>query len=78
VMAIGGFSGEGGNLSLAQFKAYVKAGEIHYYIASGGGMGGGGRGGSSSSILQWVESHYTQQTIGGTTVYNLAAPKSAR
>ena len=35
VMAIGGFSGQGGNLSLAQFEAYVKAGDIHYYIASG-------------------------------------------
>ena len=45
VMAIGGFSGQGGNLSLAQFEAYVKAGDIHYYIASGGGGGGGGGGG---------------------------------
>jgi hypothetical protein len=46
VMAIGGFSGQGGNLTLAQFKAYVKAGDIHYYIASGGGAGGfGGAGG---------------------------------
>jgi hypothetical protein len=77
-MAIGGFSGEGGNLTLARFQADVKAGEIHYYIASGGGMGGGpGHGGSSSSsILRWVESHYTKQTIGGTTVYNLTLPKS--
>ena len=42
VMAIGGFSGQGGNLSLAQFEAYVKAGDIDYYIASaGGGVGGG-------------------------------------
>jgi 4-amino-4-deoxy-L-arabinose transferase-like glycosyltransferase len=40
VMAIGGFSNQGGNLSLAQFEAYVKAGDIHYYIASAGGMGG--------------------------------------
>ncbi len=44
VMAIGGFSGQGGNLSLAQFEAYVKAGDIHYYIASGGGSAGGGGG----------------------------------
>ena len=42
VMAIGGFSNEGGNLTLAQFKQYVSRGEIHYYIASTGGMGGGG------------------------------------
>ena len=42
VMAIGGFSGEGGQLTLAQFESYVKAGDIHYYIASGGGGGPGG------------------------------------
>ncbi|HTU29948.1 MAG TPA: glycosyltransferase family 39 protein [Solirubrobacteraceae bacterium] len=77
VMAIGGFSGEGGNLTLARFQSYVKAGQIHYYIASGGGMGGGpGRGGASSSIQRWVASHYTKQTIGGTTVYNLTLPKA--
>ena len=40
-MAIGGFSGQGGNLSLAQFEAYVKAGDIHYYVASEGGGGAG-------------------------------------
>jgi 4-amino-4-deoxy-L-arabinose transferase-like glycosyltransferase len=45
VMAIGGFSNEGGHLSLAQFEKYVKAGDIHYYIASSGGPGGGGFGG---------------------------------
>jgi 4-amino-4-deoxy-L-arabinose transferase-like glycosyltransferase len=50
VMAIGGFNGEGGHLSLAQFKRYVAAGEIHYYIGSTGlgGLGaGGGRPGSA-------------------------------
>ena len=52
VMAIGGFNNEGGDLTLAQFKAYVAKGEIHYYIASsgmggaGGGFPGGGGGGS--------------------------------
>jgi 4-amino-4-deoxy-L-arabinose transferase-like glycosyltransferase len=42
VMAIGGFDNEGGNLTLAQFKADVAKGEIHYYIAGGTGGGGGG------------------------------------
>src|SRR5450755_2782877 len=37
VMAIGGFDGQGGNLTLAQFKQYVARGQIHYYIASGTG-----------------------------------------
>jgi 4-amino-4-deoxy-L-arabinose transferase-like glycosyltransferase len=41
VMAIGGFSGEGGHLTLAEFERYVRAGEIHYFIA-GSGMGGAG------------------------------------
>jgi hypothetical protein len=37
VMAIGGFSGQGGHLSLKAFEGYVAKGEIHYYIAGGGG-----------------------------------------
>ena len=73
VMAIGGFNNNGGELSLAQFVSYVKAGDIHYYIAAGGG--GGGPGGQTSSttgeISSWVASHYSAQTIGGVTVYDL-------
>ena len=67
VMAIGGFSGQGGNLTLAQFKAYVKAGDIHYYIAGGGGAGGfggagrfGGAGGSRGSL----PGNSTQSAVG--------------
>jgi 4-amino-4-deoxy-L-arabinose transferase-like glycosyltransferase len=74
VMAIGGFSGEGGNLTLAQFERYVKNGKIHYYIASGGGPGGGQSG--TSSIASWVESHYAKVTIGGQTLYDLTKPAS--
>jgi hypothetical protein len=75
VMAIGGFSGQGGELTLAQFESYVKAGDIHYYIASGGGGPGGGAG-SSSAITSWVKSHYKAVTIGGETLYDLTAPLS--
>ncbi len=84
VMAIGGFNNQGGNLTLAQFKAYVEKGEIHYYIASGsggggpggGGPGGGGTGGgsgasSSSAIASWVKANFESVTIGGQTVYDL-------
>jgi hypothetical protein len=77
VMAIGGFNGEGGNISLATFEAYVAKGEIHYFIATGSG-GGGGPGGTANSdaaITSWVESHFTAKTIGGQTVYDLSAPK---
>jgi hypothetical protein len=69
-MAIGGFSGQGGNLSLAQFEAYVNAGDIHYYIASGGGGSFGG-GSSTSAITTWVKAHFRAETIGGQTVYDL-------
>jgi hypothetical protein len=73
VMAIGGFNNNGGLLSLAQFIRYVRAGDIHYYIASGGGGGGPGGQASSSTdeISNWVASHYGAQTIGGVSVYDL-------
>ncbi|MGD0387006.1 MAG: glycosyltransferase family 39 protein [Solirubrobacteraceae bacterium] len=79
VMAIGGFNNNGGLLSLAQFIAYVHAGDIHYYVASGGGAGGGPGGGpgggqgssTTGEISSWVASHYSAQTIGGVTVYEL-------
>jgi 4-amino-4-deoxy-L-arabinose transferase-like glycosyltransferase len=84
VMAIGGFNNQGGNLTLAQFKAYVAKGEIHYYIGSsnggGGGIGpggaaagpGGGTGASSSStIASWVKANFKSVKIGGQTVYDL-------
>jgi 4-amino-4-deoxy-L-arabinose transferase-like glycosyltransferase len=71
VMAIGGFTGSDDSPTLPQFEAYVRAGEIHYFIA-GGGMGGGpGGGGTASRITSWVESHYPATTIGGQTVYDL-------
>jgi 4-amino-4-deoxy-L-arabinose transferase-like glycosyltransferase len=75
VMAIGGFNNNGGLLSLARFIGYVHAGDIHYYVASGGGGGGPGGGQGSSTtdeISSWVASHYSAQTIGGVTVYDLA------
>jgi 4-amino-4-deoxy-L-arabinose transferase-like glycosyltransferase len=67
VMAIGGFNGEGGRLTLAQFKKYVNAGEIHYYIVSGGGGGGFGgvRGGfTGNSTKQAVASLFGGSSSG--------------
>ena len=79
VMAIGGFNGEGGNITLSTFEAYVAKGDIHYFISSGGGGGGmagpGGGGNSDAAITSWVKSHFTAETIGGQTVYDLADPK---
>jgi hypothetical protein len=76
-MAIGGFNGTDPWPTLAQFEQYVSDGKIHYYIAGGGGGFGGLGGGSASTTSQittWVQSHFTAQTIGGTTVYDLSAP----
>lgn len=80
VMAIGGWSGSDNSPTLAQFQAYVQAGDISYFVVSGsgegGGMGGGGRGGSDSvgsQITAWVEANYTAKTVGGATVYDLRA-----
>jgi hypothetical protein len=86
VMAIGGFNNQGGNLSLAQFEAYVAKGEIHYYIASGSGGGGPGGGGlpgggaapgggtgasGSTAISSWVKANFKAVKIGNETVYDL-------
>jgi hypothetical protein len=73
VMAIGGFNGEGGNISLATFESYVAKGDIHYFIASGTGGGGGpgGHANSDAAITSWVEAHFAAKTIGGQTLYDL-------
>jgi hypothetical protein len=78
VIALGGWNGSDPSPTLAQFEAYVAAGQIHYYI-SGGGMGGGGGGSStdSSQIATWVAAHYTATTVGSTTVYDLTQAASS-
>jgi hypothetical protein len=70
-MAIGGFTGSDPAPTLAQFEAYVAAGDITYYIAGGQGGGPGGGGGVASQITSWVEAHYKSTTVGGETVYVL-------
>ena len=40
-----------------------------------GGPGGGGS--DAAQIAAWVEAHFTAQTVGGMTVYNLTAAPSA-
>jgi 4-amino-4-deoxy-L-arabinose transferase-like glycosyltransferase len=73
VMAIGGFNGSDAAPTLAQFQAYVAAGDIHYFV--GGGASGQSNGGSSDSqaIASWVAAHYPARTIGGSTVYDLTS-----
>jgi hypothetical protein len=44
VMAIGGFTGSDDAPTLAAFQAWVRAGEVSYYIGTGSGTGFGGAG----------------------------------
>jgi 4-amino-4-deoxy-L-arabinose transferase-like glycosyltransferase len=77
VIAIGGFTGSDPAPTLARFEALVAKGSIHYFIAGGGNGGGpGGGGGTASAITSWVSAHYTAQTVGGQTIYDLT--KAAR
>jgi 4-amino-4-deoxy-L-arabinose transferase-like glycosyltransferase len=70
VMAIGGFNGSDPSPTLAQFKQYVSAGKIHYFIAGSVGTPNGGSN-ASSDISQWVQSTFTATTVGGVTLYDL-------
>jgi hypothetical protein len=73
IMAIGGFNGTDPTPTLAQFEKDVTGGKIHYFIAGGGARGVGGGGGDASQITSWVESHFTAETLGGVTVYDLTS-----
>lgn len=73
VMPIGGFNGSDPSPTLEQFKEWVAAGQIHYFI-DGGGVGGGTQIGGSdaaSEIAAWVEENFTATTVDGVTVYDL-------
>lgn len=44
--------------------------------SSGGGMPGQDPDSESSKIDEWVQANFTPMTVGGTTVYDLASPKT--
>ena len=73
VLAIGGFNGSDPAPTLADFKALVAEGEIHYYVGRGSSSFGGGT--DSSAIASWVAAHFTAKTVGGVTVYDLTKAK---
>ena len=80
VMPVGGFNGTDPSPTLAQFKEYVAAGRIHYFIGGRGGGGfGGNTGGSSDSsqITQWVAANFAATSVGGTTLYDLTSPAAS-
>jgi len=73
VMAIGGFTGSDPALTLSRFKTLVAEGKVHYYVASGGGGAPGGVSTAASQIAGWVAATFKAETVGGQTVYDLAA-----
>ncbi|BCJ30176.1 hypothetical protein Asera_42840 [Actinocatenispora sera] len=73
VLGIGGLSGSDAHPTVAQFRRYVAAGEVRYYVAGGMGGGRGGPGGTSS-IDSWVAAHSTEKTVGGGTIHGLSKP----
>ena len=75
VMAIGGFNGSDPTPTLAQFQALVRAGKVHYFLASSGGFGGPGVSGASSAITSWVESTFTATEVAGVSVYDLSTAR---
>ncbi len=75
IMAIGGFNGTDQAPTLAQFKKMVAAQQVHYFIGANGHTFGGGSG-DAAQITSWVESHFTKQTAGGETIYDLTTPTS--
>jgi len=74
VVAIGGFNGTDPWPTLAGFEALVAKHEIHYYVGADSESFGGGQG--SSAITKWVAAHFTKETVGGETVYDLTKPTS--
>jgi 4-amino-4-deoxy-L-arabinose transferase-like glycosyltransferase len=73
VMAIGGFNGTDPTPTLAQFQQHVRDGDVHWFIVGGGRFGPRGASGTTSEISSWVSSHFTSQTVGGVTVYDLTS-----
>ncbi|MEU3402652.1 glycosyltransferase family 39 protein [Streptomyces sp. NPDC006670] len=78
VMPIGGFNGSDPSPTLEQFKAYVKAGKIHWFIAQGGRPGAQGRPGGSAgtAVESWVKATFKEVTADGAGFYDLTAPSA--
>ncbi|GAA1497621.1 glycosyltransferase family 39 protein [Paeniglutamicibacter kerguelensis] len=76
VMPVGGFNGTDPYPTLAQFKEYVAAGQIHYWIT--GRISHEANGGSKEPLLirDWVEANFTGNKVDGSVFYDLTVPPS--
>jgi len=79
IMAIGGFNGTDPSPTLEEFQTYVADRQIHYFIRGKPMIGhwGGTSTGSheSADIADWVETHYTPQTVDRVIIYDLTQPQ---
>jgi 4-amino-4-deoxy-L-arabinose transferase-like glycosyltransferase len=71
VMAIGGFNGSDPSPTLLEFKSYVAAHKIHYFIGSGSVERSHNGSASSAAITAWVAANYTAITVDDVTMYDL-------
>ncbi len=78
IMAVGGFNGTDPSPTLEEFQSYVADRQIHYFIRGKmmighwGGTATGSR--ESADIAEWVETHYTPQTVDRVIIYDLTQP----
>jgi hypothetical protein len=73
---VGGFGAAPGRSGASGAPGFAagRDGSVPAGFAAGGGPGGGS--GDASQITSWVEAHFTGETVGGTTVYDLSSPKA--
>ncbi|OBF38701.1 glycosyl transferase [Mycobacterium sp. ACS1612] len=77
VMAIGGFNGTDPSPTLEEFQRDVAAGRIHYFVRGKMTIGHWGLStgrNASSDIAEWVETHYSPQTVDDVLIYDLTQP----
>ncbi|TLM85479.1 hypothetical protein FDW83_03600 [Pseudarthrobacter sp. NamE2] len=73
VIAIGGFAATDPSPTLAQFKDWVKQGDICYLVEQPHQLEVPGNSQELTAIQQWVTATYNSEVIGGVTVYDLTS-----
>jgi 4-amino-4-deoxy-L-arabinose transferase-like glycosyltransferase len=78
IMAVGGFNGTDPSPTLEEFQRYVADRQIHYFIRGKMMIGHWGAATTGSreptDIAEWVETHYTPQTVDRVIIYDLTQP----
>jgi hypothetical protein len=73
VMAIGGYNGIGRELTLGTFIAYVRAGAVHYFIATPREERSPVDPHGTGRIVAWVQAHFIARRVGSVSLYDLDA-----